>query len=114
MSDVVDCVVARRKPYYQELKAGRTYYWCACGRSRSQPFCDGSHKGTPFTPVAYTATQDGEEVLFCACKHSRTPPFCDGSHNNLSATCELDDPDSAANRAVASVAAGADGKALLD
>jgi CDGSH-type Zn-finger protein/mannose-6-phosphate isomerase-like protein (cupin superfamily) len=114
MSDVVDRVVARRKPYYQELKAGRTYFWCACGRSRNQPFCDGSHKGTPFTPIAYTAKQDGEEVLFCGCKHSRTPPFCDGAHNNLSETYDLDDADSAANRAIPSVTAGADGKAVLD
>jgi CDGSH-type Zn-finger protein/mannose-6-phosphate isomerase-like protein (cupin superfamily) len=114
MSEVIDPVVARRKPFYRELKAGRTYLWCACGRSRSQPFCDGSHKGSPFSPIPYVATQDGEEVLFCGCKHSRTPPFCDGAHNNLSDTYDLDDPHSPANRAIPAVSAGADGKAVLD
>lgn len=76
--------IASRKPYYRELTAGRTYLWCACGRSARQPFCDGrSHEGTGFEPVRYTAKTDGEEVLFCGCKHSATPPFCDGAHSNL-------------------------------
>ncbi|HEY1146795.1 MAG TPA: cupin, partial [Allosphingosinicella sp.] len=77
-------VVAQTKPFYRELKAGRTYMWCQCGRSVRQPFCDGrSHIGTGFEPVAYTARADGEEVLFCGCKQTGTPPFCDGAHNNL-------------------------------
>ena len=79
-----DAVVASRKPFYKELKAGRTYLWCACGRSKRQPFCDGkSHEGTGFQPVQYTCKVDGEEVLFCGCKQSATAPFCDGAHNNL-------------------------------
>lgn len=77
-------VVAHTRPFYRELKAGRTYMWCQCGRSVRQPFCDGrSHIGTGFEPVAYTARADGEEVLFCGCKQTGTPPFCDGAHNNL-------------------------------
>ena len=77
-------VIARKKPYLVRLpKKGRTYWWCACGRSRKQPFCDGSHKGTGFEPVPYVAKADGEEVLLCGCKHTRHPPLCDGSHNNL-------------------------------
>lgn len=77
-------LVASRKPYYRELKAGRVYLWCACGRSARQPFCDGrSHEGTGFEPIRYRAEQDGEEVLFCGCKHTATPPFCDGAHSNL-------------------------------
>jgi len=76
--------IASRKPYYRELAAGRSYLWCACGRSTRQPFCDGrSHEGTGFEPIRYTALRDGEEVLFCGCKHSATPPFCDGAHSNL-------------------------------
>jgi CDGSH-type Zn-finger protein/mannose-6-phosphate isomerase-like protein (cupin superfamily) len=113
MSSVVEPVVARQKPYYFELEAGKTYYWCACGRSRNQPFCDGSHKGTGFTPVAYKA-EAAEEVLFCGCKHSRTKPFCDGAHNNLSATYAEDDPSSPENRRIPWVDADPAGKALLD
>ncbi|RMF71227.1 MAG: cupin domain-containing protein [Alphaproteobacteria bacterium] len=82
-------VIARKKPYLVRLaKKGRTYWWCACGRSRKQPFCDGSHKGTGIEPVPYVAKADGEEVLFCGCKHTRHPPLCDGSHNNLGDTYE--------------------------
>jgi mannose-6-phosphate isomerase-like protein (cupin superfamily) len=114
MAGDADTVITRTKPCYVELVAGRTYLWCACGRSRSQPFCDGSHKGTGINPLAYTARQAGEEVLFCACKQTKTPPFCDGAHNNLSATYERDDPDSTANRAIPTVTADAGGKARLD
>lgn len=79
-----EAVVASRKPFYKELKAGRAYAWCACGRSRRQPFCDGkSHEGTGFEPVQYTCRVEGEEVLFCGCKQTGTPPFCDGAHSNL-------------------------------
>ncbi|MBI1778424.1 MAG: CDGSH iron-sulfur domain-containing protein [Proteobacteria bacterium] len=114
MSSAVDVVIAKKKPYYYELEAGKTYFWCACGRSRTQPFCDGSHKGTDYRPIAYKAEQQGEEVLFCGCKHSKTKPFCDGAHNNLSATYEEDDPNSAQNRAIPTIDADKDGKALLD
>ena len=70
-------------PSYQELVAGRRYLWCRCGRSKTQPFCDGSHAGTGFQPVAYVAKADKEEALFCMCKRTGTPPFCDGTHANL-------------------------------
>lgn len=77
-------LVVQTRPFYRELKAGRTYLWCQCGRSVRQPFCDGrSHIGTGFEPVAYTARTGGEEALFCGCKQTGTPPFCDGAHNNL-------------------------------
>jgi CDGSH-type Zn-finger protein len=76
-------LIARRKPCLETVRAGKKYFWCACGRSAKQPFCDGSHKGWGFVPEEYIAHADGE-VLFCACKHTRTQPICDGTHNNLS------------------------------
>ena len=96
-------IPARYKPYYYKPVAGKTYLWCSCGRSRSQPFCDGSHKGTGFEPVRYTATEADREVLFCGCKHTGSRPFCDGAHNNLKDTYEEDDPDSPDNRCVTTV-----------
>jgi CDGSH-type Zn-finger protein len=74
--------IAQKGPYLVKLQAGRTYFWCACGLSRNQPFCDGSHKTTDFTPLSYVATETGE-VEMCGCKHSMSKPFCDGSHENL-------------------------------
>jgi CDGSH-type Zn-finger protein len=65
-----------------DVEAGRTYWWCACGRSARQPFCDGSHKGTGITPVKYDATEAGT-VWFCACKQSARSPLCDGTHKRL-------------------------------
>lgn len=73
--------VAQKAPYVQDTKAG-TYYWCACGRSSTQPFCDGSHKGTPFAPLKTEVKTDGNKA-WCGCKHTKTPPFCDGSHKKL-------------------------------
>ena len=90
--------IARFKPFYFKPVPGKTYLWCACGRSASQPFCDGSHKGTQYQPLKYTAAAGEKEVLLCGCKHSQMPPFCDGSHNNLRTVYELDDPDSESNR----------------
>ncbi len=75
-------VVAQKSPIPVEVESGKTYYWCSCGRSQSQPFCDGSHKGTGFSPLAWTADKSGT-VYFCACKHTQNPPLCDGSHKNL-------------------------------
>lgn len=75
-------VVAQKSPIPVEVEAGKTYYWCSCGRSKDQPFCDGSHKGTGFTPLAWTADKSGT-VYFCACKHTKNPPLCDGSHKAL-------------------------------
>ncbi|HEB77559.1 MAG TPA: CDGSH iron-sulfur domain-containing protein [Methylothermaceae bacterium] len=75
-------VIASRTPFAVEVEAGKTYYWCSCGRSQSQPFCDGSHKGTGFAPLAWTAEKSGT-VYFCGCKHTKSPPLCDGSHKQL-------------------------------
>ncbi|MBI1384874.1 MAG: CDGSH iron-sulfur domain-containing protein [Rhizobiales bacterium] len=71
---------AQMGPYMVELEAGKRYFFCSCGRSASQPFCDGSHKGTSLQPLAFTPEQSGMFNL-CGCKQSDTPPFCDGSHN---------------------------------
>jgi CDGSH-type Zn-finger protein/quercetin dioxygenase-like cupin family protein len=82
-STMPDPVIAQKKPYLVELKAGRNYLWCTCGRSAKQPYCDGSHAGSSFEPLCFTVQKDSEAVL-CGCKHTRTPPFCDGTHNKLS------------------------------
>lgn len=74
--------IAQKSPYATEVEAGKTYCWCACGRSANQPFCDGSHKVTAFEPVAFTVDKTGT-VYLCGCKHSGDMPFCDGSHQNL-------------------------------
>ena len=97
-------VIAKRKGYYYEVKAGKRYLWCQCGRSKSQPFCDGSHAGTGFLPVLFTAERD-EDVIFCGCKQTRTGPFCDGSHSNLPGGYLTDDPDSPENQKVTLVGA---------
>jgi CDGSH-type Zn-finger protein len=80
-------IVAQRGPFNVTLVAGRKYAWCACGRSRSQPFCDGSHKDTGLTPIVFTAEDSGEK-WFCGCKHSAARPWCDGTHNGLPAAAE--------------------------
>jgi CDGSH-type Zn-finger protein/mannose-6-phosphate isomerase-like protein (cupin superfamily) len=89
-------LVAGVKPAYYELAAGRRYLWCRCGRSRNQPFCDGSHAGSGIEPLAYVAKSDGEEALFCMCKRTATPPFCDGSHSNLPGGYEVESAESIA------------------
>ena len=106
-------VVARPKPCLVNVKAGRTYFWCSCGRSAKQPFCDGSHKGTDFNPLKFVATQD-DELLFCGCKHTRNGPFCDGAHTNLPGGSPLDDPLSAANRDIPVVTERDGARALLN
>jgi CDGSH-type Zn-finger protein len=73
--------IAARVPAVLELKAG-TYYWCACGRSKNQPFCDGSHKGTEFVPREFVIEQD-TKVALCQCKHTGNAPYCDGTHKRL-------------------------------
>lgn len=70
--------LAQRGPYVKEMEPG-TYYWCRCGRSSSQPFCDGSHKGTDFSPIEVVLTAP-KSVAWCGCKRSGTKPFCDGTH----------------------------------
>lgn len=74
--------VPQKAPYAVAVEAGKAYWWCACGKSAKQPFCDGSHKGGEFSPVAYTAPTTGN-VYFCGCKHSGKAPLCDGSHKSL-------------------------------
>lgn len=75
-------VIAARLPMPIEVEAGKTYWWCSCGQSKNQPFCDGSHKPTPFTPVKFEA-QKSEKLWFCACKQTGKAPLCDGTHNKL-------------------------------
>lgn len=77
-----DPVIAQKSPYAVEVEASKTYYWCACGKSAKQPFCDGSHHGSDFTPVKYDATES-KTVHFCGCKHTANPPMCDGTHAKL-------------------------------
>ncbi len=105
--------IAHRKGFYFEVKAGQRYLWCSCGQSANQPFCDGSHAGTEFSPVLFEAKAD-EDVIFCGCKHTGTRPFCDGAHNNLPGATVPDDPHSAANRAVKDVPRGAEAEVPLD
>jgi len=73
--------IAQKSPYVLEL-APSTYWWCACGKSKNQPFCDGSHKITSFSPVK-TEVAEPQKVALCGCKRTKNPPFCDGSHRQL-------------------------------
>ena len=74
--------IAGRAPIPVDVEAGKSYFWCSCGQSAKQPFCDGSHKDTAFTPQKFTAEKDGK-VFFCTCKQSGNAPMCDGSHARL-------------------------------
>jgi CDGSH-type Zn-finger protein len=75
-------VIASKTPLPVDVEAGKSYWWCTCGKSAKQPFCDGSHTGTEFTPLKYDADKTGK-VWFCGCKHTAKAPLCDGSHKNL-------------------------------
>ena len=74
--------IAQKSPYRVEVEEGKTYFYCTCGQSSKQPFCDGSHKATSFAPMKYVATES-KPVFFCGCKNSGNKPLCDGSHKNL-------------------------------
>ena len=74
--------IAQKAPYPVAVEAGKKYFWCACGKSASQPFCDGSHKDTTFTPVLYQADQ-ARTLFFCGCKQTAGVPLCDGTHKKL-------------------------------
>ncbi|RIJ48431.1 CDGSH iron-sulfur domain-containing protein [Maribellus luteus] len=74
-------VIAQKAPKMLTLEPG-TYYWCACGKSQNQPFCDGSHRVTEFKPLAFTI-EEKKDVWLCQCKHSSNKPYCDGTHRTL-------------------------------
>jgi CDGSH iron-sulfur domain-containing protein 3 len=74
--------IGGRKPIRIAVEAGETYWWCACGRSKTQPFCDGSHKGSEFSPLEFKA-ETSEVMVLCTCKRTGTRPACDGSHKKL-------------------------------
>lgn len=74
--------IAQKAPFAVEVEEGKNYFWCACGQSANQPFCDGSHKGTEFAPVKWTAPES-KQMFFCGCKHTAGQPLCDGSHKKL-------------------------------
>jgi CDGSH-type Zn-finger protein len=74
--------IAQKSPYAVDVVAGRRYAWCACGHSKNQPFCDGSHAGLGMLPMIYEA-EKSETVYFCGCKQTKTAPLCDGTHNAL-------------------------------
>jgi CDGSH-type Zn-finger protein len=73
--------IAQKSPYVIEVEPGK-YAWCACGESSKQPYCDGSHKGTGFTPIVQEVKEAGT-VAWCGCKQSGNTPFCDGSHSQI-------------------------------
>ena len=74
--------IPQKTPLPVDVEGGRKYFWCSCGKSDRQPFCDGSHQGTEFLPLTYEA-ETTRTLYFCACKHTRGAPLCDGSHNAL-------------------------------
>jgi CDGSH-type Zn-finger protein len=74
--------IAQKAPYAVDVEEGKDYWWCACGKSAKQPFCDGSHKGTGMAPIKHTAEKSGK-AYFCGCKHSANGALCDGSHSKL-------------------------------
>lgn len=73
--------IPQKAPYVTELDAGK-YAWCQCGESSNQPFCDGSHKGTGFSPIPFTL-EERQKVALCGCKHSGNVPYCDGTHKSI-------------------------------
>ena len=82
MSD--KAVIAATAPIGIAVEAGKDYWWCACGKSKNQPFCDGSHKGSSFSPVQWMAPES-KQAWFCACKQTATQPLCSGAHKGLRA-----------------------------
>ncbi|MBD8524204.1 CDGSH iron-sulfur domain-containing protein [Pseudomarimonas arenosa] len=87
MTQVPTARIAQRSPFPVDLEAGKTYWWCACGRSQNQPFCDGSHKGSGLMPVRLDAERS-ERLWLCGCKRTANAPRCDGSHKQLTESGE--------------------------
>ena len=79
---MADPKIAQKAPYGVQVEAGKSYFWCSCGKSAKQPFCDGSHQDTEFLPIKFEASES-KTVFFCGCKVSANKPLCDGSHNAL-------------------------------
>lgn len=79
---MTDPVVAQKAPYGINVEAGKKYFWCACGRSKKQPFCDGAHSGSGISPMVYEA-KESKQVWFCGCKATKSSPLCDGAHKSL-------------------------------
>ncbi|MBI4183418.1 MAG: CDGSH iron-sulfur domain-containing protein [Proteobacteria bacterium] len=77
-----EAIIAQKGPHAFAVEAGKKYAWCACGRSKKQPFCDGSHKVTALRPVVFTA-ETSEAVYLCGCKRSAGRPLCDGTHETV-------------------------------
>jgi CDGSH iron-sulfur domain-containing protein 3 len=82
---MVEQIPAQNAPYGVNIESGRDYWWCACGRSSRQPFCDGSHKSVGLTPIKFSATET-KQAWLCGCKSSANKPFCDGSHKSIRAS----------------------------
>ncbi len=80
MNDEV--IIAQKAPYTVDVQAGKTYHWCSCGRSKGQPFCDGSHQGTGLLPVEFLA-EETSTLYLCGCKKTAKVPHCDGTHKQL-------------------------------
>ena len=78
----MEAKIVQKAPFPVKVESGKTYYYCTCGLSENQPFCNGSHKGTDFSPVKFEA-QESKKVYFCGCKNTSNDPFCDGSHKKL-------------------------------
>ncbi len=78
----MEAKIVQKSPFPVEVESGKVYYYCSCGLSKSQPFCDGSHKGTKFRPLKYEATES-KKVYFCGCKNTSNQVLCDGSHSQL-------------------------------